>query len=131
MSSSISSAIDMTMSIFLSPDVWSAGSRDAANQVAGRRTNALIVGRRWALRARLLTAAQTGYEWRSHPVQSRCQTIRGDASLDAVRPARHAHLGHQVLAPRSAATAGTVRVRTTNVSINSPAPMVKPIWATV
>ena len=39
--------------------------------------------------------------------------------------------GHQFARPMSAASAGTVTVRTTKVSINRPAPMMKPICTIV
>ena len=56
------------------------------------------------------------------------QQVRSQAR---VLKTRYDRLGHQTRAPRRAAIAGTVRVRTMNVSMSSPAPMVKPTWAVV
>lgn len=39
--------------------------------------------------------------------------------------------GHQLARPTSAAIAGTVMVRTTNVSISNPTPMMKPVCTIV
>src|ERR1700754_1499342 len=87
MSCSISAAIDMALSIFLSPDLCSAGSHATANQVDERGTNALIVGGRWTARTLSLTATtlilcidtSSNPRWFNHAVRPSA----GGASLDA------------------------------------------------
>src|SRR4029079_8865067 len=68
------------------------------------------------------------------PVTTAEQQIGYPASAStALRPgaALRDFVGHQFARPISAASAGTVMVRTTNVSINRPAPMMKPICSIV